>query len=169
LPARPGDGLEHLEPDRRAILAMAGTYRVSFHFEETFACTPGYAPTPAYDESAVELVRVVEDRGDFISLQHILVVDHDSEDPMVVKHWRQDWTYEDTELFLFRGRDVWERVQVPRDEAEGTWTQAVYQVGDSPRYEGPAAGSTALRARPGSRTKPGVRSRVARGSAWTIR
>ena len=115
---------------------MTGAYRVSFHFEETFACVPDYVPTPAYDESAVELVRVVEDRGDFISLQHLLVVDYESGDPMVVKHWRQDWTYEDTELVLFRGRDAWERVSVPSEQAAGTWTQAVYQVGDSPRYEG---------------------------------
>jgi hypothetical protein len=134
--AQPGDGLEHLELDRRAILAMTGSYRVAFHFEETFACAPDYVPTPAYDESAVELVRVVEDRGDFISLQHLLVVDYESEDPMVVKHWRQDWTYEDTEMLLFRGHSVWERVSVTSDEAAGTWTQAVHQVGDSPRYEG---------------------------------
>ena len=131
-----GDGLEPLERDRRAILAMTGAYRVGFHFEETFACVLDYAPTPAYDESAVELVRVVEDRGDFISLQHLLVVDYESGDPMVVKHWRQDWTYEDTELVLFRGRDAWERVSVPGEQAAGTWTQAVFQVGDSPRYEG---------------------------------
>lgn len=136
LGALPGDGLEHLERDRGAILAMTGAYRVSFHFEETFACAPGYVPTPAYDESAVELVCLVEDRGDFISLQHLLVVDYESRDPMVVKHWRQDWTYEDTELVLFRGRDAWERVSVPSEQAAGTWTQAVYQVGDSPRYEG---------------------------------
>jgi hypothetical protein len=140
LPAEPctrgDDGATAFGRDRRAILAMAGTFRVAFHFEETFACTPGYELEPAYDESAVEVVRVIEDRGGFISLQHVLVVDHDSEEPLVVKHWRQDWSYEDTELVLFRGHDVWERLAVPAPEAAGTWTQAVHQVGDSPRYEG---------------------------------
>ena len=52
-----------------------------------------------------------------------------------MKHWRQDWTFEDTEMNVFVGNDTWEPKSIPATSAAGTWTQAVYQVDDSPRYE----------------------------------
>jgi hypothetical protein len=108
---------------------------VSFHFEETLVCTPAYEPGGVYEEDAAELVRVIADDGRRIALQHVLVVDAGSEDPMVVKHWRQVWTHEDPEQLVFRGHDTWETLRSTPEEAAGTWTQAVYQVGDAPRYE----------------------------------
>ncbi len=78
--------------DRRAILAMAGEFRVNFRFQETVAFEPGYAPVKAERSGAFEMVEVIEDRGDFISLQHILVMG-DADDRQVIKHWRQDWQY----------------------------------------------------------------------------
>ena len=53
---------------------------------------------------------------------------------MVVKHWRQDWTYENTKLLTYRGHDTWGTTELTPEQAEGTWTQAVYQTDDSPRY-----------------------------------
>lgn len=123
------------EADRRAILAMAGEYKVTFQFEETVATQPGYRLRDPYHAEAAEFVQVVEDRGDFISLQHVLVLHADSEEPRVVKHWRQDWTFEDTELLAYRGHRTWEHQSIRPEQARGTWTQAVYQVDDSPRYE----------------------------------
>jgi hypothetical protein len=137
------------EQDRAAILAMAGEYRVTFQFQETVAVEPGYEKHEPYHAEATELVEVLEDTGDFISLQHILLVRGDDpqlqdeeggqtyepNQPQVVKHWRQDWTYEDTELNVFRGNRTWEHISLSPAEVAGTWTQAVYQVDDSPRYE----------------------------------
>src|SRR5687767_3778000 len=80
------------EKDRASILAMAGDYRVRFDMRETVPFVPGYEPLDEKVSGGYEAVRVVEDRGDFISLQHILVVEDDGK-PVVVKHWRQDWTY----------------------------------------------------------------------------
>jgi len=60
--------------------------------------------------------------------------DADAE-PRVIKHWRQDWTFEDTRLLRYRGERTWENVELSPGEVEGTWSQAVYQVDDSPRYE----------------------------------
>jgi hypothetical protein len=54
---------------------------------------------------------------------------------MVVKHWRQDWRYEDRDVHAFMGRNTFEKQRLARSEAEGAWTQTVYQVDDSPRYE----------------------------------
>jgi hypothetical protein len=55
--------------------------------------------------------------------------------PFVQKHWRQDWRYEDTDLHVFVGRNRWVRHTRTAEEARGRWSQAVFQVDDSPRYE----------------------------------
>lgn len=124
------------EQDRKAILAMAGEYKVTFQFKETVAVEPGYEPKEPYHAEANELVQVIEDAGDFISLQHILMVhEKASGEDHVVKHWRQDWRYQDTEMNVFRGNDTWEHITLSPAEVVGTWSQAVYQVDDSPRYE----------------------------------
>ena len=121
--------------DREAILAMAGAFRVQFTFRETVPLSPDYEPREAYETDAVELVTVVEDRGDFISLQHVLLVGAEGPRPVVVKHWRQDWTYEDGDLLEFAGEDRWVRRRLDAATVQGTWSQAVYQTTDAPRYE----------------------------------
>lgn len=133
-------GLTAKERDRRAILAMAGDYRTSFDFIETVGFTPGYEPQRPYQSWGTERVYTVVEESDYISLQHIIVMHFlDDEgslsDPMVVKHWRQDWRYEDREVHEFSGRQRWEKRRLPRGDARGAWTQTVYQVDDSPRYE----------------------------------
>ncbi len=123
------------DQDREAILAMAGEYEVTFQFQETVGCVPGYELRDPYHSEATEWVEVLEDNGTYIAMQHILVVTNDEGEQYVVKHWRQDWTYEDTSLLEFRGNNTWERVTISEEQAQGTWSQAVYQVDDSPRYE----------------------------------
>lgn len=133
-------GLEARERDRRAILAMAGDYRTSFDFIETIGLVPGYEPARPYQSWGTERVYVVADEPDFVSLQHILVTrirqaDDSLSEPFVVKHWRQDWRYEDRELHAFSGPTRWQHERLGKGEAAGRWTQTVYQVDDSPRYE----------------------------------
>lgn len=133
-------GIGEFERDRRAILAMAGPYRVSFDFLETVGFKPDFTPDPPYQSWGTEYVYVVEDRGDFISLQHIMVMYYQDEngkvsEPIVQKHWRQDWQYEKRTTSVFSGKGVWQRKKYSRREIKGTWAQAVYQVDDSPRYE----------------------------------
>ena len=53
---------------------------------------------------------------------------------MVMKHWRQDWRYEQREMHTFRGDQTWKRSKQPRSASRGRWVQSVYQVDDSPRY-----------------------------------
>lgn len=134
------EGLDKLERDRRAILAMAGAYRVSFDFLETIGFTAGFKPDRPYRSWGTEYVYVIADEPEFISLQHILVMlieDSDGElsEPIVTKHWRQDWRYEDADLYQHVGHGVWQHVRLEPAEVEGQWTQAVFQVDDSPRYE----------------------------------
>ena len=133
-------GLTRLERDRQAILTMAGAYRTSFDFIETVGFTPQYEPPAPYQSWGTERVYIVASEPDFISLQHIIVMHFAAEDgtlsaPMVVKHWRQDWQYQDVAVHAFQGNGVFERQGLDATATVGTWTQTVYQVDDSPRYE----------------------------------
>ena len=133
-------GLDDRERDRRAILAMAGDYRTSFDFIETIGFTEGYQPRAPYQSWGTERVYVVANEPEFVSLQHIIVMhfldaDGFESDAMVVKHWRQDWQYEDAEVHAFQGRGAFVRRALDPANRKGAWTQTVYQVDDSPRYE----------------------------------
>lgn len=123
------------EQDRRSILAMAGNYKVRFDMRETAAFAPGYKPLEEKVSGGYEAVRVIEDRGDFISLQHILVVDDDGK-PAIVKHWRQDWTYEPDRVLVYDRANHWTVRAVPAEARKGAWSQTVWQTDDSPRYGG---------------------------------
>ncbi len=121
------------EQDRKAIMAMAGDYRVRFDFFETVSFLDGYKINEPDRSGGYEVVRVIEDRGDFISLQHILVIEA-GEEKFPIKHWRQDWRYEPESVLTFVGGNAWENRIIPEAERAGKWSQTVYQVEDSPRY-----------------------------------
>jgi hypothetical protein len=132
-------GLSKLEQDRRAILAMAGTYRVTFDFLEITGFAARDEPTAPYQSWGTEKVYVDVDDGKSISLVHILEMrvmqpDGSISEPMVTKHWRQDWAYEPTHVVEYKGRDRWERRALTPAESKGAWVQSVYQVDESPRY-----------------------------------
>lgn len=119
------------EKDREAILAMAGTYVVNFHFQETVPFELGYQLKGPQDSAALEVIIVDEETGNKIVLQHLL----QSESGRVTKHWRDDWEYENRVLWEYQGDSVWTKRELTPAEATGTWTQRVFQVDDSPRYE----------------------------------
>ncbi len=121
------------EQDRSAILAMQGEYAVTFDFIETVAIEPGYELAEQKTTPAREVVILVEDSGDFIMLQHLLIVG-DADNPFIVKHWRQDWRYEPETVLAFQGHDDWTIEAVAPAARAGAWSQTVYQVDDSPRY-----------------------------------
>jgi hypothetical protein len=131
---------DDFERDRAAILSLAGEYRVSFHFLETLGLTENFQPDRPYHSWTTERVHLVEDTGNRISLQHTLEMyfledDGKVSEPSLVKHWRQDWTYEDREILAYLGDSTWEERTVGSDEVKGAWSQAVFQVDDGPRYE----------------------------------
>ncbi|MFT6182413.1 MAG: hypothetical protein ACI8UZ_002021 [Akkermansiaceae bacterium] len=126
--------------DLHAIVALSGSYRVSFDFIETMGFRQGYTPPKPYFSWGTEHVQVLALQANFVSLQHSLVMYFKDENgkesgPMVMKHWRQDWTYEDTDLHSYQGDSTWTRETKSPEEVKGRWTQAVFQVDDSPRYE----------------------------------
>lgn len=130
------------EADRAAILAMAGDYRVVFDFRETVALAAGYELLDPKRSGGFESVRVVEDTGSRISLQHLLVItmpeseDSDKEKTVVIKHWRQDWVYEPAKVLTYDKAGRWVLTEVPASMRKGAWSQTVWQTDDSPRYGG---------------------------------
>lgn len=123
------------EHDRQSILAMAGEFKVTFDMRETVSFLPDYTPIPAKISGGHEVVRVIEDTGTHIVLQHLLVADMKGT-PLVIKHWRQDWTYEPTEILNYTSMNHWTTQSVPAAARRGAWSQTVWQTDDSPRYGG---------------------------------
>jgi hypothetical protein len=126
---------EAYQRDRAAILAMAGTYKVTFDFRETVSFVPEYMPLEPKKSSGNEVVRVIEDAPGKISLQHILVAEADGKQ-RIVKHWRQDWLYEPATILTYTRKNRWDVHAVPAGERAGAWSQSVWQTDDSPRYAG---------------------------------
>lgn len=128
------------EKDINAIKSMCGCYEVGFNFAETFnyADDSTYLPSKVKHASGLEWVQLVEEDDDFLSLQHLLIVGPDT-NQMIIKHWRQDWAYENQKLYVYDHDNQWTYLEKPADEVDGQWTQKVFQVDDSPRYEGTAS------------------------------
>ncbi|OOV18433.1 DUF6607 family protein [Flavobacterium sp. LM4] len=125
------------QQDIKSIKSMCGCYEVKFNFAETFQYakdSASYKPSQTKHESALEWVELVEDTPNKIVMQHLLIVSDD----MIIKHWRQDWLYENTDLYLFDKNTSWKYKKLDKKAVKGQWTQKVYQVDDSPRYEGSA-------------------------------
>lgn len=120
-----------LQQDKESIKTMSGIYKVSFEFAETFSPDTAYKYHDRKFDWGIEYVFLVEETDKKISLQHLLIVN----DTTIVKHWRQDWIYENTDLLSFYKDSEWKKIKLSPEQAKGTWTQKVYQVDDGPRYE----------------------------------
>ena len=121
------------QSDRQNILAMAGTFKVRFDFREQTAWQADYTPIDPKVSGGHEVVRVIEDTGRKIVLQHILVAEADGQ-TMIIKHWRQDWTYEPVNFLVYEGPNQWKLETTPAALRAGRWSQTVWQTDDSPRY-----------------------------------
>ncbi len=130
-------GITSQERDRRAILAMAGGYRVNFDFLEIASFTGnGDRPRP-YQSWGTEKVYIDIDEPRHISLVHILdmrVVGDDGKvgESMVTKHWRQDWFYEPAQVIEYQKDNHWVKRKLGAAERKGQWVQQVYQVDEAP-------------------------------------
>ncbi|RZJ78430.1 MAG: hypothetical protein EOO47_13870, partial [Flavobacterium sp.] len=121
-----------LDQDREAIKALAGFYKVTFNYAETFSPDDDYKFHDRHRSSAKEWAVILEDSPKKIVIQHLLVMRGDS---MIIKHWREDWTYEDQTILAYDKDNAWKKVTLSANDVRGKWTQKVFQVDDSPRYE----------------------------------
>ena len=130
-----------LKKDSNAIMNMCGCFEVSFNFSETIKLNnrEDYTPSDDYQTAPVyELAIPIKKNKNEISIQHILQVG-DENFRSIVKHWRQDWIYQNKDLYLYDRDNNWTYKNLSRSDVKGQWTQKVYQVDDSPRYEGSAS------------------------------
>ena len=123
--------------DVEAIKNMCGCFEVEFKFHETFNYSSDslYMPSKTKVANALEYAHLVESTDHKLVIQHLLLVG-DEKSPYIIKHWRQDWIYENKDFLVFKGDNQWDFNKKKGNEVAGTWTQKVYQVDDSPRYEG---------------------------------
>jgi hypothetical protein len=129
----PADEQAAFQADRADILAMAGDFKVRFDMQESTPWREGYTPIDAKVSGGHESVRVIEDTGRKIVLQHMLVVEQDGQS-YVIKHWRQDWEYEPARYLAYSDTNEWSWQPLDERQRHGRWSQTVYQVDDSPRY-----------------------------------
>ncbi|WP_421978509.1 DUF6607 family protein [Roseivirga seohaensis] len=121
--------------DQQAIKEMCGCYEITFNFAETFDYQRDYQFHDNYRTKGFEWVQLIKDDKDEISMQHLLIVGGGQ----IVKHWRQDWLYENTELYSYVKDNGWKLHTLPKSAVKGQWSQKVYHVDDSPRYESSAS------------------------------
>ena len=116
---------------------MCGCFEVKFEFAETFVYSDDstYVKSPPKTLYALELAHLIKDDKNDISIQHILQIG-DYGEPYIIKHWRQDWSYQNQDFYLYDSNNFWKYKNRSKSEVKGQWSQKVYQVDDGPRYEG---------------------------------
>tara|TARA_B100000768_G_scaffold14826_1_gene13897 strand:+ start:65 stop:967 length:903 start_codon:yes stop_codon:yes gene_type:complete len=123
--------------DIKSIKEMCGCFEIRFDFAETFIKTgdEDYKPSKNYSSGGLEWAQLVTDNKNEISIQHILIAGS-IDRPYIIKHWRQDWLYQNTDFYMYDYNNNWNYIKKDKNEVKGQWTQKVFQVDDSPRYEG---------------------------------
>lgn len=118
---------------REMVDKLCGCFEVDFKYAETFAPDAAYKYHDREETGGVaELALPIEISDKKVVIQHLLVVSP----KMIVKHWREEWTYENPVIWKYEGDKVWVKKTVPAEQVKGKWTQTVWEVSDEPRYQG---------------------------------
>jgi hypothetical protein len=127
------DGEEGLPAGRQIVDKLCGCFEVAFKYAETFSPDADYK---YHDREEIggtaELALPIEVSDKKIVIQHLLVVSPTT----IVKHWREEWTYENPVIWKYKGDRIWVKETVPAEQVKGKWTQTVWEVADEPRYQG---------------------------------
>ncbi len=112
---------------------LCGCYQVEFKYAETFSPDKEYKFHDREEiNGGIELTFPVEVSEKKIVMQHLLAVSDD----MIIKHWREDWTYENPIIWKYVGDRTWVKETLKPEQVKGKWTQSVWEVSDAPRYQG---------------------------------
>lgn len=119
--------------DKQTINKLCGCFAVEFKYAETFSPDTGYKYHERDETNAgLELALPIEISDRKIVIQHLLVIT----DSMIVKHWREEWTYENPVIWKYKGDKTWIKEILSSEQVKGKWTQTVWEVSDEPRYQG---------------------------------
>ena len=128
LPATAQKGKENIDK-------LCGCFEVTFKYAETFSPDKEYKFHDREKiQGATELALPIVNTKNRMVIQHLLVVGNG----VVVKHWREEWTYENPVQWNYKGDQVWEKVLLDKASVKGNWSQSVWEVTDAPRYQGSA-------------------------------
>lgn len=119
-------------PDKN-INNLCGCFNVEFKYAETFSPDTNYKfHDREIIDGGLEYVFPVEASDKKIVLQHLLVIT----DKVIIKHWREDWTYENPVIWNYTSYKTWKKEIQKPEAVKGKWTQTVWEVSDEPRYQG---------------------------------
>jgi hypothetical protein len=118
--------------DIEAIKGQCGCFDITFKYAETFSPDTAYKFHPSEKLYGREWVFVIEESPKKIVIEHLLVM----KDTFVIKHWREDWTYQDPHLLTYYTTNDFRYVNIKNQNFKNGWTQKVYGTQDEPRYAG---------------------------------
>jgi len=124
----------NLEKDKETIKSLCGCFDVDFKYKETFSASKNYKPKDVYETGALEWVSYEPQPDGSVRMQHILIIDSS----MIIKHWREDWSFENPNIYTYDKNYRWTKTKVDAAKVKGTWTQKVFEVDDRPQYDGVA-------------------------------
>lgn len=126
-------GIPAQQEGKKILEKLCGCFQVDFKYAETFSPDPEYKYHNREETGGTaELALPIERSDTKIVIQHLLVVGQNT----VVKHWREEWTYENPVIWRYKGERTWVKESVPAAQVKGKWTQTVWEVADEPRYQG---------------------------------
>lgn len=125
-------GIAQLQEGKKNIDKLCGCFDIYFRYAETFSPDPEYKFHKREELEATELALAIENTDKSIVIQHLLVMG----DSTVIKHWREDWVFEQPYLWKYQGDKKWTKQELKPEQYKGKWTQTVWEVDDAPRYQG---------------------------------
>lgn len=129
-------GIALAQNGKENIDKLCGCFEVSFKYVETFAPEKDYK----FHERDKDILGVTElalplvNTDKKVVIQHLLVMGNGG----IVKHWREDWAYENPVQWNYIGNKTWEKKTLSKADVKGKWSQSVWEVTDAPRYQGSA-------------------------------
>lgn len=129
-----GQGTKDKKTEGKQVIdRLCGCFEVDFKYAETFSPNADYKYHDREETGGTaELALPIEVTDKKIVIQHLLVVSP----TVIVKHWREEWTYENPVIWKYKGDRTWVKETLPAEQVKGKWTQTVWEVADEPRYQG---------------------------------
>lgn len=121
-----------LQGGKKNIEKLCGCFDIQFKYAETFSPDNQYKFHERENLNGMELVIPVETSDKKIVLQHLLVIN----DSTIIKHWREDWVFEQPGLLVYEGNKQWTKKILPAQDVANSWVQTVWETDDAPRYQG---------------------------------